>query len=258
MKITLDFRKNIRENAASYYEKAKKYKRKIDGVKKTITKYQKELEKIKKQEKDFIEKEEKKEEKIKPKKWYHKFRWFYTSDGFFVVGGRDATTNEIVIKKHTEKNDLVFHTDMAGSPFFVISTKGKQPSEEAIKEVADATITFSKAWKLGLTTTDVFWVTPEQVSKTAKAGEFVPKGAFMIYGKTNYVRNRIDLAIGMKDNEIMAAPLSAIKANCKEFVEVTQGRDKPSTVAKKIQKKIGGDLDDIVRALPGGTCQIKK
>jgi len=259
MQLQIDFRKSVQENAAVYYEKSKKLKRKISGIKETIERYEKELLKFQKQEKEFLEKEEKKEEKIKVKKWYHKFRWFKTSDNFFILGGRDATSNEIVVKKHTEKNDLVFHTDMAGSPFFVIKTEGKKPSENTLREVADATITFSKAWKLNLTTTDVFYVNPDQVSKTTKAGEYVPKGAFMIYGKTNYIRNIVNLAVGMtKDNEIMAGPINAIKTHCEKYVEVSQGRDKPSTIAKKIQKKIGGDLDDIIRTLPGGTCQIKK
>ena len=259
MQISIDFRKSIQENAAVYYEKSKKLKKKVSGIKETIEKYTKQLEKLQKEEKTFLEKEEKKEQKIKVKKWYHKLRWFRTSDNFFVIGGRDATSNEIVIKKHTEANDFVFHTDMAGSPFFVLKTEGKKPSEEAIREVADATITFSKAWKLGLTTTDVFHVKPDQVSKKAKAGEYVPKGAFMIYGKTTYVPNRINLAIGMtKTNELMAGPREAIKVHCENYFEIERGREKPSAVAKKIQKKIGGELDDIIRTFPGGTCQIKK
>jgi len=218
MQLQIDFRKSVQENAAVYYEKSKKLKRKISGIKETIERYEKELLKFQKQEKEFLEKEEKKEEKIKVKKWYHKFRWFKTSDNFFILGGRDATSNEIVVKKHTEKNDLVFHTDMAGSPFFVIKTEGKKPSDNTLREVADATITFSKAWKLNLTTTDVFYVNPDQVSKTTKAGEYVPKGAFMIYGKTNYIRNIVNLAVGMtKDNEIMAGPINAIKTHCEKI-----------------------------------------
>ena len=33
------------------------------------------------------------------KKPYMKFRWFISSDGFLCLGGRDATSNEIIIKK---------------------------------------------------------------------------------------------------------------------------------------------------------------
>ena len=44
--------------------------------------------------------EEKKIKASKKKEWFEIFRWFYTSEGFFVIGGRDATTNDIIIKKH--------------------------------------------------------------------------------------------------------------------------------------------------------------
>ncbi len=32
-------------------------------------------------------------------KWYEKLRWFVTSDNVLVIGGRDAGTNEAVVKK---------------------------------------------------------------------------------------------------------------------------------------------------------------
>ncbi len=40
--------------------------------------------------------------KIKHKEWFEKFRWFVSSDGFLVVAGKDAVSNEVLIKKHTE------------------------------------------------------------------------------------------------------------------------------------------------------------
>jgi len=55
--------------------------------------------------------------KKRKREWFEKFRWFYSSEGFLVVGGRDATTNEILIKKHTDKDDLVFHTDAINAIF---------------------------------------------------------------------------------------------------------------------------------------------
>ena len=175
-----------------------------------------------------------------------------------VIGGRDATSNEIVIKKHTEPNDLVFHTDMAGSPFFVVKNEGKTIGDKTKEETADATVTFSRAWKFGLQTSSVFYVNPEQVSKKTKAGEYMGKGAFMIYGKTNYIENKINLAVGIKENAIMAGPLEAIKKHCEKFVVLQQGNLKPSDAAKKIRAKISGTIDEIVRALPAGSFEIKK
>ena len=259
-KLTLDLTKSIEENAAAYFERAKKVKKKIGGAEAALNENLKKLEELE-HKRDKITAEKSKQEKLKERKaeWYEKFRWFTSSEGFLVVGGRDATSNEIVIKKHTEANDLVFHTDMAGSPFFVVKTYGKPVGGKTKEEAADATCTFSRAWKLGLQASPVFYVNPDQVSKKTKAGEFMGKGAFMIYGKTNYINNKINLAIGINQNQqIMAGPVEAIKAHCEKYVELVQGDEKSSSVAKYIQHKIGGSLDEIIRALPSGGFKVKK
>jgi len=260
MEIVLKLKKSLDENAAKYFEEAKKAKKKIAGAKESVIKWKQELGHLEKKEARVLEELEKKQqEKVKiPVKWYHKFRWFITSDGFLAVGGRDATTNEILIKKHVDKDDLVFHTAMSGSPFFILKTEGKKPSKTAIEEIADATVTFSKAWKLGFGAEEVYYVSKEQVSKTAKAGEYLTKGAFMIYGKKNFVENKVNCAIGiLSSGEIMAGPQEAVKAQCKTVIEVVQNNEKVSATAKKIQKRIGGDLDTIIRVLPSGGCKIK-
>ena len=56
----------------------------------------------------------------------------------------------------------------------------------------------------------------------------------------------------------MGGPVEAVKKNCEKFVEIKQGRQKTSDIAKKIKKKINGELDEIIRALPAGGCEIKK
>ena len=176
-----------------------------------------------------------------------------------MIGGRDATSNEIVIKKHTDADDLVLHTDMAGSPFFVIKSEGRKITETALNEAADAACSFSRAWKMGLQTQSVFYVKPEQVSKTPNPGEYLGRGAFVIRGKTSYIENRINCAIGMtEEGAIMAGPAEAVKKHCKKYVQIEQGDEKTSKTAKQIQHKIGGELDDIIRAMPTGGVKIKK
>ncbi len=260
MKITLSISKSLEKNAETYFEKAKKSRKKIEGAKETVEKVKKKIELVKKAESKEKEKEEtKKKLSARKKSWYEKFRWFTTSDGFMVLGGRDATSNEIVIKKHADPDDLVLHTDMAGSPFFVIKSEGKKISETALKETADATCSFSRAWKLGLTTQSVFYVNPDQVSKTPNPGEYLPRGAFMIRGKTNYIDNKINCAVGMTDEgAIMAGPVEAVKKHCKKYVQIEQGNEKTSKIAKQIQYKIGGELDDIIRQMPTGGVKIKR
>ncbi|MBI3036085.1 DUF814 domain-containing protein [Candidatus Woesearchaeota archaeon] len=259
-RLVLDLTKSIDENASAYFEKAKKIKKKTEGAEKALNENAKKLRDFEaKREKIVLKEAEQERLKERRHEWYEKFRWFISSEGFLVIGGRDATSNEIVVKKHTEPNDLVFHTDMAGSPFFVVKSEGRPIGEKTKEEAADATCTFSKAWKLGLHTSSVFYVNPEQVSKKTKAGEYMGKGAFMIYGKTNYISNKVNLAVGItKQQQIMSGPLGAVKANCDKFVVLEQGSEKASSVAKYIQHKIGGAIDEIIRALPSGGLKIKK
>ncbi|MEK6876624.1 MAG: fibronectin-binding domain-containing protein, partial [Nanoarchaeota archaeon] len=96
-------------------------------------------------------------------------------------------------------------------------------------------------------------------SKKTKAGEYMGKGAFMVYGKSNYVANKVNLAVGAtKDSAVMAGPLEAIKKNCEKYVVLKQGNEKVSGIAKKINYKLGKnlDLDEIIRALPAGEFSI--
>ena len=104
---------------------------------------------------------------------------------------------------------------------------------------------------------EVFYVAPEQVSKTPNAGEFLAKGAFVIRGKTTYLRPTLEFAIGIYNGAVMGGPQSAVKAHCEKAVLVAPGEQKTSDAAKLIQRAIGGDLDEIVAVLPPGGCQVK-
>jgi predicted ribosome quality control (RQC) complex YloA/Tae2 family protein len=256
MLIKLNLRKKLEQTANEYFEAAKKARKKAETAREVVAKFRKELE--------LLEQKQIREEKkieTKPKRaaeWYEKFRWFISSEGFLCVGGRDATSNEVVIKKHVDKNDIIFHTEAPGSPFFVIKTEGKKPNELTRQETADATASFSKAWKMGVTATEVFSVAPEQVSKQAPSGEYMPKGAFMIKGKRTFYQAKMQVAVGkLSDGKVMCAPESAVKAHCSAYVVIMQGKDKPSDCAKKISRKINAEIDEVLRVLPAGTCQTK-
>jgi predicted ribosome quality control (RQC) complex YloA/Tae2 family protein len=130
MRIKLDVTKSLEKNAEVYFEKSKKAKHKLKGATEALQKTKDKLTRLEAESKiEVVKKAAVKRE------WYEKFRWFFSSEGFFCIGGRDAVTNEIVIKKHTEKDDIVFHTAMAGSPFFVVKTEGKKAGEATLREV---------------------------------------------------------------------------------------------------------------------------
>ncbi len=257
MKIDIYLDKSVEENASLYFEKAKKAKKKIEGAKEAIQNTEKKLEKLKKEKEETLQKKTK-EKKTNKKEWFEKYRWFYSSDGFLIIGGRDATTNEIIIKKNTEQNDIVFHTEIAGSPFVVVKSGGKKIPETTMKEAAEFTASFSRAWKLGIPYAESYYVLPEQVSKKAQAGEYLKKGAFMIYGKKNFISPKINIAIGRYKGKIMSGPVSAIKKHCKEYFQIEQGQGKPSDAAKIISKKLNVNIDDVIKALPPENCIIKK
>jgi predicted ribosome quality control (RQC) complex YloA/Tae2 family protein len=253
--IELDLKKSVEQNASAYFDKAKKLKKKVIGATQIVGKLKLQVSDLEKKQQSI----ETMMPKVQRKKaWFEKFRWFISSEGFLVIGGRDATTNEIIIKKHTDNEDIVFHTDMAGSPFFVVKTEGKKPGQETLQEAADATFSFSRAGKSDLTTSPVFYVLPEQVSKTPNPGEYLPKGAFVIRGKTSYVNNRFNVAIGLYDGAPMSGPIESISKNCGKFVAIVPGSKKPSDIAKMVRKLIGGELDEIIRSLPSGSLDIKK
>ncbi len=251
MKIVLDLKKSLEENANLYYEKSKRAKKKLEGVKKAYKISLKKLESIK-ETKPL--KKPKNIKKKKKKKWFEKFHWFYSVEGFLCIGGRDATTNDIIIKKYTDKDDLVFHTQIPGSPFFVIKTEGKSVTKQTLQDVAQATVSYSRAWRQGLSSEEVYYVKSNQVKNELG----LPKGTFMIHGKRNYITVNLELAIGVKDGQIIGGPVNTIKKQAEELIIIKLGDLKKSDVAKKIKAILGGDLDEIMSFLPNGIMQIFK
>lgn len=262
MEIEIDLNQSVEQNAGRYYDLAKKAKKKLLGARKALTETQKKLEKLQKEERLFLQEEEQKQiqrqQPLRKKEWYEKFHWFFSSEGFLCIGGKDATSNEIIIKKHLEKDDIVFHTDMAGSPFFIIKN-GKDAGNATLQETAQATAVYSKAWKIGHTTADVFYVKPEQVSKEAQSGEYMVKGSFMIRGKTTYLHPRLDYALGVVNDQLIGGPESAVTAKTSNYVVIVQGDEAKGELAKKIKYKLkAGSLDEIMAFLPAGGGKIKK
>ena len=263
--ITIDPKLSIPENAESYYEKAKKAKKKTKGAIIAIENTKKQLEKIKSKKELAMENISipKKREK-KNLKWYEKLRWFITSDNTLVVAGRDAGTNEAVVKKYLDNNDIYLHADIHGASSTVIKLESKSLNDTILKESGEFAASFSSAWTKGFNTQDVFWVYPDQVSKTPEAGEFLAKGSFVIRGNRNYIRSaRVKIAIGIVDYEgkrIMAGPVEALEAHCENYVVLKPGYTKKEAIAKKILHEINEDelisLDDIIRVLPSGKCDI--
>jgi predicted ribosome quality control (RQC) complex YloA/Tae2 family protein len=202
---------------------------------------------------------------LRAKKWYESFRWFYTSDGLFIIGGRDASGNITLLKKRLEAGDLVFHADVPGSPFFIL--RGK-PSEISKIEVATATISFSRAWREGLLAGDVYYVDAAQVSNTAPSGQFLAHGSAMIYGKKEFIKGlKLNLGVGAFDDDgtmkAYCSPITSADRYCDYYVEIVPGRLPQAAVAKKVYRMLVENyhdstpsIEDIQRCLPAGNSDI--
>jgi len=253
----LDLRRTLFENAAMFYEEGKHARQKLMGAKEALEEIQKKLSdvevKIRKAEAlEHLKPTEATEElaklKIRHKKWFEKFRWFISSDGFLVVAGKDAVSNEVLIKRYAEDNDVVFHADVVGSPFVVIKTEGKEASEQVLHEAGEFAAAFSRGWREGFGSIDVYWVKPEQLSKTAPSGEYVAHGAFVVSGKRNWMRNvplRIAVGVTTRENgeiEFVGGPLDAVEAKAKAYIMIAPGDMAGKELLKYILKFLGGKL----------------
>ena len=256
--FSINLRHSIQANADKYYSRSKKAEKKLRGAEKTLQETRAKIEEAKKQ---VIKREETQRPLVKRRKqqWFEKFRWFHSSNGFLVIGGRDATTNELLIKKHMEPTDIVFHAEIVGAPFVLIKTEGKNPPEQTINEAAQLAASYSRAWGEMLSAVNVYWVNPDQVSKTPPSGQFLKKGSFMISGSKNFVRGvPLRVAVGLKiDDEemvVVGGPVDAIANQTEVYVEIVPGDKKSSQLAKQIRhqlsKKVSEDLIKRVTQIP--------
>jgi len=150
-----------------------------------------------------------------------------------------------------ESKNIVLHADIPGAPLTIIKSQVEVP-EKVIKEAAILAASYSSAWKKGVAAIDVYWINPEQVSKTAPAGEYLTKGSFMIRGTKNYLKRvELKIAIGLKDEEVISGSVENIKKQTKSFVTLKPGNIDKQELAKQIKEKLNAKLDDIKRKIPG-------
>ena len=253
--VTLDFT-GVNESAQRYYKEAKRMKEKIKGAEEALEKSRKKLETAMKEIK-----EEPKKERRKKRHWFERYRWFISSDENLVIAGRDAKTNERVVKKHMKDEDIYAHAEIHGAPSVIVKRNGDEPiGEQTLKEACEFALCFSKAWPSKIGGGAAYWVKPSQVSKTPQAGEFLARGAFVIRGKRNYVKAELKLAVGFvnyRDEKLLTcAPISAMHRWCDEYWVIVPGDERKEIIAKKLSKEMGADVDELVSSLPSGGSTI--
>jgi predicted ribosome quality control (RQC) complex YloA/Tae2 family protein len=286
LKFELSLRRTLFENAGEFYGRAKQTKQKMKGARNALEDTSKQVASVeaKIHDAEALEHgkpaealEELARRKIRPKKWFEKFRWFVSSDGFLVVAGKDAVTNEVLIKKHSSENDVVFHADIVGAPFVVVKTEMKEPGKQCLSEAGEFAAAFSRAWRESFGSVDVYWVKPEQLSKGGPSGESVGHGAFVVRGQRNWMRGvKLELAVGVVADtngtiRFVGGPVGAIKTRTETYVTIVPGdlsgkellklilRSLASKVPKELREKISrASIEELRNYIPFSKGRISE
>lgn len=185
---------------------------------------------------------------------YINYRWFFTSEGKLVVGGKSDEQNEAVLKYFLKPNYTVMHTTSPGSPFLVIQSES--PSKNDLNECAIFCACFSKEWKYGNKSIniDIFNGKDIYKTKTMKTGTFGVKNKKQIKVKP-------ELIIVIQKGKIRAVP--EVKRSEEILASIKQGKLTKEEAGEKIAKKIKEKFlfpvskEEIMMAIPSGNMNVK-
>ncbi|MDB2237393.1 ribosome rescue protein RqcH [Halorubrum ezzemoulense] len=246
VRVEVDASEGVEVNADRLYREAKRVEEKKEGAMAAIESTREELEAVKERKAEWEEQQaaddggeeegddEDDDEAYEtdwlsrssipirsPDDWFERFRWFRTSTGYLVIGGRNADQNEELVKKYMGKHDRFFHTQAHGGPVTILKASGPSESadpvdfsEETLREAAQFAVSYSSDWKDGRGAGDAYMVDPDQVSKTPESGEYIEKGSFVIRGDRTYFEDvPCRIAVGVQCEPVTRAiggPPSAV------------------------------------------------
>uniref|UniRef100_A0A803XUM5 Ribosome quality control complex subunit NEMF n=1 Tax=Meleagris gallopavo TaxID=9103 RepID=A0A803XUM5_MELGA len=180
--------------------------------------------------------------------WFEKFLWFISSENYLVIAGRDQQQNELIVKRYLKPGDIYVHADLHGATSCVIKNPTGEPiPPRTLTEAGTMALCYSAAWDARVVTS-AWWVSHNQVSKTAPTGEYLTTGSFMIRGKKNFLppsylmmgfsflfkvdescvwRHREERKIKVQDEDLETVSSSASELVSEE-VELLEGGDSSS------------------------------
>ncbi len=259
IRIPLDYTEGIDSNASIIYQQSKDINEKAKRAKEALDVS---LEELAKKEAGLAKSKAAMANKVHPTKqfWFERYKWFIAPSGRLVIAGKDAHTNDNIVKKHLKEDDLYAHADLHGAPSTIIK-KGKDAPDEDLREACIYALAQSKGWVAALTDGSAYWVYTDQVSKTPQAGEFVPRGAFIIRGKRNYEYHLpMELAVGEityeNTRKVMCAPLESMKRLSEKYFVIHPGRGKAGKTAALMAKELMVPEEEVSRILPPGDAEI--
>ncbi|MFA1610873.1 ribosome rescue protein RqcH [Halobellus rubicundus] len=265
--VAVEVDTGVEKNADRLYTEAKRIEEKKEGALAAIEDTREELAAVKRRREEWEEDDAEETDDEEPDEreerdwlsmesipirqsdhWYERFRWFRTSDGFLVIGGRNADQNEEIVTKYLDQHDLFFHTQAHGGPVTIVKATGPSEPSEAVdfpertkEEAAQFAVSYSSIWKEGRYAGEAYMVTPDQVSKTPESGEYIEKGSFVIRGDRTYFRDvEAEVAVGIQcegETRVLGGPPSAIEDRVETSVRLQPGRYAQNDAAKMLYRK---------------------
>jgi predicted ribosome quality control (RQC) complex YloA/Tae2 family protein len=189
--IDIDLAHSAWANARQYHENKRSAAKKQE---KTAQASQKALKSTEQKVLADLKKDLKKEKEVlrpaRKQRWFEKFIYFISSDKYLVLAGKDAQQNEILYRRYLKKGDIYVHADLHGAATVIIKNNPMTPEAPipptTLSQAGHLAVCTSSAWdsKAGMS---AWWVTADQVSKTAPTGEYLTTGGFMVRGKKNFL-----------------------------------------------------------------------
>ena len=257
--VKLDYTKSIDANASDIYALGKTEAQKAVNAEAALKDSQDELAK---REHEFGKRKEAEASRAAPTKrfWFEAYKWFISSGGRLVLGGRDVKSNDAVVKKHMKEKDLYAHADIHGAPSIVVK-EGLSASPEEMREACWFALAHSKAWTAGSPEGGAFWTYPDQVSKTPDAGQFVPRGAFIIRGKRNWEYHiPLEMAVGEIFYEgarkVMCAPVTVMEKASSKYVVIKPSKEKNPHLNGELAKLFSVPEEEISSIVPPGPAVV--
>lgn len=187
---------------------------------------------------------------------YMSYRWFFTSEGKLVVGGKNEDQNELALKFFRKPNYTVMHTSKPGSPFMIIQSD--EPSRKDLDECAVFCACFSKEWKNakggGKIDIDIFKGGDIYKQKDMKTGTFG-------VAKKKKVKVKPELMVITQKGKIKAVP--KVKRKEESLAVITPGKMDKEAAAEKIAKKIKDKFfmpvskEEVMQAIPSGNMSVR-
>jgi predicted ribosome quality control (RQC) complex YloA/Tae2 family protein len=96
--------------------------------------------------------------------WFEKFYWCISSEGYLIIGGRDAQQNEAIVKRYLRPGDVYVHADLSGASSVIIRNKVKKGEipPMTLNEAGSMAVCYSNAWDAKIVVS-AWWVFDHQV-----------------------------------------------------------------------------------------------